>query len=1023
MRFRDLPIGLQLFLGLGGLLLLVALLGGVAWRQADLLWAETEGLYEHPLQVRRAVGDIKADVLAMHRSMKDAVLAESEAEIAQALLDMDRYEADAHRQFSILYDRYLGPRDDVAAAERSFTEWRAIRDETIRLLRAGRTAEARLRTTPAGAGGQYVDAILTALQKISDFAAARADQFYADAQSERDRLRVQLATTLVGILLLTVIIGYILLRNILDPLHELTAVAEQQRAGRPEARSRYAAATRNELARLAAAFNALADAVSADLQNRAALGRISDVMLREAELEGFGPALLAALARETDAQVAALYLLNETKTAFEPYAAIGLPPEGRRPFDARAPEGEFGAALATRQIQHLAAIPADTPFRFVAASGDFRPQAILTAPLLAGDEVVAVISLASLRPYSPAAIRLVHDIRDTLNARLNALLTRRQIETFSARLEAQNRELEAQQSELTTQADELTAQNIELEVQKTQLDEANRLKSRFLSNMSHELRTPLNSVIALAGVLSRRLRGIAPEEEYSYLEIIERNGKHLLTLINDILDLSRIEAGREEVVTEAFSVHDLAAEVVEMVAPQAQEKGLALRNETAADLPPLTTDRAKCRHILQNLIANAVKFTDAGQVTVSAAVAGAMMQVVVRDTGIGIAADQLPFIFDEFRQADDSAARRHGGAGLGLAIARRYARLLGGDIAVESAPGRGSTFTLTLPLVWSAPSGAGSDVGAGSEALAGFSGGRVRPANPEGGLRTAAVPEPPTRMPVEAAPPARAGGRRLLLVEDSEPAVIQMRDILAGQGYEIAVARDGRAALAQIAQARPDALILDLMMPEVDGFAVLRALRADPATAALPVLILTARHLTSEELSFLTGNHVQQLIQKGDVSKAELLAAVASLFAPATESPAATAGRPPAPKRERRAGQPIILVVEDNLDNLRTARAVLQDNYRVIEATDGRAGVAQAQAHRPDLILMDIALPVMDGIQALAAIRADPNIRHTPVIALTASAMLGDREEIMAYGFDAYLSKPIDAPELLRTIQEVLDDN
>ena len=199
--------------------------------------------------------------------------------------------------------------------------------------------------------------------------------------------------------------------------------------------------------------------------------------------------------------MAALYLLNESRTAFEHYAAIGLAAGGRAAFDAAAPEGEFGAALATQQIQHITEIPPQTRFTFAAVSGEFQPAAILTIPIPAGQAVVALISLASLRPYSPATVRLVHDVWDVLTARLNGVLAFRQIRSFSEQLANQNAELTAQTRELTAQADELSEQNIELGLQKQQLDEANRQKSTFLSNMSHELRTPLNSVIALAGVL------------------------------------------------------------------------------------------------------------------------------------------------------------------------------------------------------------------------------------------------------------------------------------------------------------------------------------------------------------------------------------------------------------------------------------------------------------------------------------------------------------------------------------------
>ena len=254
-------------------------------------------------------------------------------------------------------------------------------------------------------------------------------------------------------------------------------------------------------------------------------------------------------------------------------------------------------------------------------------------------------------------------------------------------LEYQNRELESQKTELAMQSAELTEQNTELEMQKKQLSEASELKTNFLSNMSHELRTPLNSVIALSGVLNRRLAAKIPDEEYSYLEVIERNGKHLLSLINDILDISRIESGREEIEISRFNVNGLVTDVINLILPQAQQKNIELRQTAPGSDVFMTTDFDKFHHILQNLISNAVKFTDEGRVEVSAVKTGDTVSVSVADTGIGISANHLPHIFDEFRQADGSTSRRYGGTGLGLAIAKKYANLLGGNVTVKSSPG------------------------------------------------------------------------------------------------------------------------------------------------------------------------------------------------------------------------------------------------------------------------------------------------------------------------------------------------
>jgi len=585
---------------------------------------------------------------------------------------------------------------------------------------------------------------------------------------------------------------------------------------------------------------------------REGAAQIADVMLREDELHRFSRELLKTLMEHTGSQVGALYLLNWDKTAFEHLESIGLDHRTRVSFAAMPAEGEFGMALATGKVRHIAEVPADTPFTFAAVAGDFRPRDILTIPILSGSEAVAIISLASLHPYGPQDLRLIDDILSTLSARMNGVLAFRHIQELAQALEHQNQELDAQKKELAVQADELTEQNTELELQKRELDEANRLKSRFLSNMSHELRTPLNSVIALAGVLARRLIHTIPEEEYSYIEIIERNGKNLLALINDLLDLARIEAGREEVRVRRFFIGDVIDDVAATLDPQAQEKGIALKNQVPPTLPPVTSDPDKCRQILMNLVGNAVKFTETGHVAVAAQLSFDRLEISVIDTGIGIPADQVSTIFDEFRQGDDGASRKYGGTGLGLSIASQYAHLLGGKITVVSTPGEGSTFTLNLPL-------------------------SSRPADSaELGDKGA-----PVCRPSEVKGILASRGQTILIVEDSEPAVIQMSDILQAEGYRIDVARNGREALERIEQHVPDAMILDLMMPEVDGFEVLRQIRSSERTAHIPVLILTAKHVTREELSFLKGNQIHQLIQKGDVSKIQLLRAVAQMVAKA----------------------------------------------------------------------------------------------------------------------------------------------
>jgi signal transduction histidine kinase/DNA-binding response OmpR family regulator/HAMP domain-containing protein len=987
MRLGDLKIGTQLRLGLGAILLFAALLATTSWLQTSRLWLQTEGLYNHPHKVSKAIGKLEVEIERMSRNGRDLFLAKSERETEQALQALESSKAEAERQFAVIQERYLGPRADVVALHDEVGKWNVLRDETIRLLRSGKPLEAEARIRPGGSQTVQAEAVRGRLAVIDEFARKKGDQFYREACEQRAALRHHLAVAFTVILALVLLVSGFLMSSVRTPLARLTDAAEHFHMGKLGVRCEYASA--NEFGALSASFNAMAAAIQTEMRINESAAQLAGVMLREEEVHAFCRELLKALLQHTGSQVGAVYFLNEAKTAFEHFESIGLAADRRAAFSALELEGEVGVALATRQIQRVTDIPEDTRFAFAAVSGTFMPREIITIPVLSEGTVTAIISLASVHAYTAQAIRLVDEVCDVLVARVNGVLAFRRVQDLAAQLENQNRELDAQKRELAAQADELAEQNAELEMQKRQVDEASRLKSAFLSNMSHELRTPLNSVIALSGVLNRRLANAIPAEEHNYLEVIERNGKNLLAMINDILDLSRVEAGKEGVSVSRFALREVAGEVVAMLEAQARDKGIALSCLVGDDLPMLVSDSDKCRHILQNLVGNAVKFTEAGSVEIAARLVGGELHVAVRDTGIGIAAGQLPHIFDEFRQADEGTARKYGGTGLGLAIAKRYAELLGGAIEVESAPGQGSTFTFRVPLA----------VGDAEAAPTAIAGERAAAEQADG-----------------SAPHARGEGKTLLLVEDNGPAIIQLTDILHAEGYRVCVAHNGKEALALLGEKPPEAVILDLMMPEIDGFHVLRSIRDVERTAHLPVLILTAKHVTKEELSFLKNNHIHQLIQKGDISRDGLLSAVARMVAPPPAEPAPARPR----RRPARPGRPVVLVVEDNPDNLLTAQALLKDHFQVLAATDGQAGVELALAHRPDVILTDIALQVLDGFEVLAAVRRAETLRNTPVIAVTASAMKGDRDDILARGFDGYISKPIDRDVLMQTLRAFL---
>ena len=983
---KNLKTSIKLAIGFSIIILFVLALGILSNWQSAKLREQTKGLYEHPMAVRGAISELRSDVLGMHRGVKDIMLMADDHGIEKILEQIELYKQDAREQLDIIDSKYLGPAGDVDSIRDDFNAWDAMRAESVRLIHAGKKDEAILQTMPSGEVGMQVEKLMDHIRNVSDYAKKKAVEFNNESDMQYKLLRNQLWSLVLVILIFSVIVTYIVISGIRQPLKSLVAASEDFAGGNLDARCDYISG--NEFGHLAKAFNLLADSVQKDISERSDIAGITEVMLEHENMHEFSIHLLSVLMGKTGAQVGAVYILNEQGDNYRCYESIGLDREHAQDFSALSREGEVGLVLSTGKIHRTTNIPENSKMIYRTVSGNFIPREIVTIPIITGTTVPALISLASIHDFPGKAITMIENLLPLLSSRMNGLFANRKILDFSKKLDQQNRELQVQKQELFMQTEEMRMQNTELEMQKQQLNEASRLKTNFLSNMSHELRTPLNSVIALSGVLSRRLGGTIPEDDYSYLEVIERNGKLLLSLINDILDISRIESGHEEIRLTEFSLGKMAMEVCQLIHPQAQAKKVILTSSEDDALPPVTTDYQKCRQILQNLIGNAVKFTEKGAVTVKVIQSGDKLQVEVTDTGIGIAEKNLPHIFDEFRQADGSTSRRYGGTGLGLTIALKYARMLGGEITVRSKPGEGSVFILILPL---------------------------------NHLGKAAPSEEILLQPVDALPDnlqslENAGvGKTVLLVDDSDPAIVQLKDMLAEGGFQTLVASNGQEAISLLEEHLPDAIILDLMMPDVDGFSVLKTVRENPRTGHIPVLVLTAKHITKEELSTLRQNNIHQLIQKGDVNRKELVRAVVSMVSKKSE--------PVAPVQRIRTGvkkHPQILVVEDNPDNMLTLKALLSDRYEIIEAQDGRSGVEMAMKFIPDLILMDIALPEMNGIEALRIIRTNVETGHIPVVAVTASAMSGDRDAIVAEGFNGYISKPVDIAMLEKTIHDWL---
>lgn len=595
MRLRDVKVRTQILVGFSVILLFVVALGITSYQQTDRLSEQMRTMYNHPFKVRRALGALTADLLNMRVSQRDLMLADTPDDQQAAIQAMKIAEKDAESQFEILKSQYLGPPSDVENAYDAFSAWVISRQNNTDLVLAGNMDKAKQNMTATGSTGVYRDQMFARIKIIDDYSRKKTDALMATSDELNRVLHRQLEVMVIVILIFSCCIGYIVLQNIRRPLKQMGGAVLSFAKGDYSVRSNYTSG--NEFGALSSALNVLAEAVQEDATLNEMTVNLSSAMLGDDDIRRFFQTTLQMLAQDTSAQMAGVYLLSKDQKTFDYFESVGLDDCAKATFSAETREGEFGAAIASREVQHIRAIPEDSIFNFHTVQGTFIPKEIITIPVISGSRVIAIVSLASITQFSSMTLELIERIRVMLGVRIEAILAYADIKSFQKEVENQNRELTSQKMELSAQTAELTQQNAELEVQKRQLAEASQLKTNFLSNMSHELRTPLNSVIALSGVLSRRLATQIPEEEHGYLEVIERNGKNLLLLINDILDISRIEAGREEIEISRIDMDDCVGELVEMIRPQAVQRGIALNHNHSNPSIFVTTDSSKCHHI------------------------------------------------------------------------------------------------------------------------------------------------------------------------------------------------------------------------------------------------------------------------------------------------------------------------------------------------------------------------------------------------------------------------------------------
>jgi CheY-like chemotaxis protein/nitrogen-specific signal transduction histidine kinase len=494
-------------------------------------------------------------------------------------------------------------------------------------------------------------------------------------------------------------------------------------------------------------------------------------------------------------------------------------------------------------------------------------------------------------------------------------------------------------------------------------EQANSAKSQFLASMSHELRTPLNAIIGYSEMLEEETTEQGDVAYVPDLQKIRAAGRHLLALINDVLDLSKIEAGKLELVPETFDLGAAVAEVATTVEPLMVRNGNRLVVSAPGDLGVMHADLTRVRQVLFNLLSNAAKFTEQGTITLVAergpdAAGRDWVTIRVSDTGIGMTPEQRERLFQPFSQAEASTSRKYGGTGLGLAITRRFCQLMGGEVTLESEPGRGSVFTVRLP---------------------------TRP------------PVHPSDGPMDRDDTVTAAAGTVLVVDDDPAARHLTRRILDKEGYRVVEAPDGPTALRLARELAPDLITLDVLMPGMDGWAVLTALKADPGLATIPVILQTV--LEDRAMGFSLG--AAEYLTK-PIDRKRLRDLVHRYLPAGTEAP--------------------VLVVEDDPATRTLLRRVLgKAGWTVTEAENGRVALDRVAEAPPSLVLLDLMMPEMDGFEFLDQLRGDEARHAIPVIVITAKTLTEeDRRRLNGSVERVVQKRALDADDLLAQVRRVV---
>ncbi|MDD5247477.1 MAG: response regulator [Rhodocyclaceae bacterium] len=1047
----------RLFLGFAAMLLGALLLGYIGAHSISQLSRISTDIFEHPFAVSTATLEIRADVLAAQRTVGAIVGKGGDADLPMLSATTARID----KNMAIVRERFLGDAADVAAIDKNLAAWRAVRDETLALVRSGRRAEAAALND--GRGAALVDDVLAQVGGVTVLTAIKAAALEKEAAQEKNG-----ATGLIGFMLAMIITGgvavaFLVTRSVTQSLQLAVATVHDLIADSVE-KARVATAVGagdldhdivvspplvidakrlpdDELGFLMHALVRLSEvqrdfddafrkmtlslrAAHEDERSRDWLksgGNILSNLMREEQTTAvMAESVLTFLVEYLEAGVGVLYLFDERTVQLCLTATYATNQRRKIGEFFRLGEGLVGEAARHQKTAYLADVPPDY-LTINSALGEAAPKVVAALPLLHGNRLVGVIEIGAFHEFSKVQSKFIESARDMIAIGLDVNLARLQTAELLEVTQQQTEELRVQQEELQQSNEELEERAQMLEQQRESIRTKNReieaasevmrqkavelervstYKSEFLANMSHELRTPLNSLMILSSLLKQNKDGNLTAKQVEFAATINSAGSDLLELINDILDLSKVEAGQMQFNFAAMPVRDVCDGMRALFEPLAEQRGLDFRVAVEADAPPLLYgDEQRVHQILKNLLSNAMKFTEKGSVSVRIFAPAdhenplpvPAVAFAVSDTGIGIPADKQQLVFEAFQQADGSISRKFGGTGLGLSISMQLAHKMHGELRMRSEEGQGSVFTLYMPL--SATPGQATE-----QPVA-----RMAPVPPVAAARpavaapaVAAAVEPGDALPYPAPVPddredLAPGDKSILVIEDDLNFARILQSMIKERGFAAVVAADGESGLALASRFQPSAIILDVMLPHLDGWGVMRSLKDNPRTRHIPVHFITCLE------------DRQKAMAMGAIGFATKPVSIEQLNGVLQSIEGSLA------KSVRK-----LLIVEDNADEAKSMVALLEESVvEIAVATTGKEAIVRLSAEPFDCMVLDLGLSDMSGFDLLEYIQNLDGARRIPVIIHSGRELSHEDERKLRRYAESIIIKGAKSPERL----------